>query len=378
MQPIYLDYMASTPVDPLVLEAMLPYLSDPHWCANPASTHHWMGQEAMKVVELSRHQIAECVGAFADELLFTSGATEANNLAIMGAASFYQRQGRHLITLQTEHKAVLNVFEHLETQGFSVTYLKPLANGLLNLSDLEQAIRPDTILASVMQVNNEIGVIQDIEAISKCLKSKGVLLHVDAAQSFGRVPIDLSALPVDLMSFSAHKVYGPKGIGALFVRKRPRVGLNPILFGGGQEKGLRPGTLATHQIVGMAKAFELASISEQARLLKWREQLRQAIDSLGGVHWHGDWQRRVAGNLNVSFEGVDGNELITNLYPLIVSSQSACSAASGSSSHVLKALGVPDALARACLRISLGRFTKSSEIEQACVILKEKIGFLRK
>jgi len=381
MAYIYLDYMASTPIDPRVLDVMLPYMQDPMWCANPSSTQNCLGQKAMKAVEMSRESIASTVGAKSEEIYFTSGATEANNLALFGAARFYQRQGKHLITIATEHKSVLQVFEELEKQGFSVTYLMPQTNGLLSLSQLQAAIRPDTILVSVMHVNNEIGVIQDIRAIGEFLKSKGILFHVDAAQSFGRLPIDLSSLPVDLMSFSGHKVYGPKGIGALFIRKKPRVNLSPITFGGAQEQGLRPGTLATHQIVGMAQAYRLAVLDEKAeqqRLLLLREHMRQEIDTIGGVHWHGDWQHRIAGNLNLSFADVDGSELISGLFPLVISSQSACSASQGSSSHVLAALGVPIALARACLRISLGRFTKSSEIEQSCDILKRTIPLLRK
>ena len=381
MDSIYLDYMASTPIDPRVLDVMLPYMQDPMWCANPSSTQNCLGQKAMKVVEMSRESIASTVGAKSEEIYFTSGATEANNLALLGAARFYQRQGKHLITVATEHKSVLQVFEELEKQGFSVTYLMPQSNGLLALSDLQAAIRPDTILVSVMHVNNEIGVIQDIQAIGESLKSKGILFHVDAAQSFGRLPIDLSSLPVDLMSFSGHKVYGPKGIGALFIRKKPRVNLYPISFGGAQEQGLRPGTLATHQIVGMAQAYRLAVLDEKAeqqRLLLLREQMRQVIDKIGGVYWHGDWHQRIAGNLNLSFADVDGSELISALFPLVISSQSACSASQGSSSHVLAALGVPISLARACLRISLGRFTKSSEIEQSCDIIKRTIPLLRK
>lgn len=257
--PIYLDYMASTPLAPDVLKAMLPFLEDPFWCANPASIHHWMGQEALRVVEQSREEIAVTLGAMPDEIIFTSGATESNNLALFGAARFYKRQGKHIITLSTEHKAVLNVVEGLAKEGFEVTILDPEPNGLLDLKKLEQAIRADTILVSIMQVNNEIGVIQDIAAIGKLLKTKGVLFHVDAAQSFGRLSLNVKELSVDLMSFSGHKVYGPKGIGALYVRKKPKINLSPIFYGGGQEQGLRPGTLPTPQIVGMTKAFELAA-----------------------------------------------------------------------------------------------------------------------
>jgi cysteine desulfurase len=381
LSPIYLDYMASTPTDPRVVQAMIPYMQDAHWCANPSSSHHWLGQQAMKVVEKSREQIAQCVNASPKEFMFTSGATESNNLALFGAARFYKRQGNHLITVLTEHKSVLNVFEQLEKEGFLVTYLTPQPNGLVSIRAIEEAIRPDTILVSVMHVNNEIGVIQDIEAIGRLLKSKGILFHVDAAQSFGRLHIQLNQLEVDLMSFSCHKVYGPKGIGGLYIRQRPRIHLTPLLYGGSQENGLRPGTLALPLIVGMAQAYELAENereSEQQRLFLLRSQLQQAIDDIGGVHWHGDLQYRVAGNLNVSFEGVDGSDLISSLYPLIVSNQSACSASLESSSHVLAALGVPLALARSCLRISLGRFTKSSEIKQTCDILARVIPLLRR
>jgi len=378
--PIYLDYMASTPLAPDVMQAMLPFLEDPFWCANPASIHHWMGQEALRVVELSREKIASVIGAMPEEIIFTSGATESNNLALFGAARFYKRQGKHIITLSTEHKAVLNVVEELAKEGFEVTILDPEPNGLLDLKKLEQAIRADTILVSIMQVNNEIGVIQDIGAIGKLLKTKGILFHVDAAQSYGRLPLNLRELPVDLMSFSGHKVYGPKGIGVLFSRKKPKINLSPLFYGGGQEQGLRPGTLPTAQIAGMAQAFDMAlplRESEEKRLLPFRDELREQIDKIGGIHWNGDWTKRVVSNLNFSIEGVDGSDLIQNLYPLIVSSQSACSASQGSSSHVLAAIGVPNELARASLRISLGRMTNRSDIEQTCVILRERISLLR-
>lgn len=378
--PIYLDYMASTPLDPKVWTEMQPYYDDPKWCANPASFHHAMGQAAMKVVEESRAKIATAIGAEPAEVIFTSGATESNNLAIFGAARFYERQGKHLITSVTEHKAVLNVFEELMQQGFKVTFLKPLANGLIDLEQLASSIQRDTVLVSMMHVNNEIGVIQDIEAIASLVKAKGVLFHVDAAQSFGPLGVDLQQLPVDLMSFSGHKIYGPKGIGVLFVRKRPRVNLCPILYGGSQEQGLRPGTLATPLIVGLAKAFEIAQElreTEQSRLLNYREILYQSINKIAGIKWNGDLRQRIPANLNFSIEGIDGSDLITNLYPLIVSSQSACSMALGASSHVLRALGLPDYLARASIRLSLGRMTKSSEIEQTCDILQTQIPILR-
>lgn len=379
-KPIYLDYMAATPLDPLVWAAMQPYYAEPHWCANPASTQHYLGQAAATVVEQARADIAFSIGANSREIIFTSGATEANNLALMGAALAYQRQGKHLITLKTEHKAVLNVFEELEKQGFEVSYINPASSGLLELEQLQAAFRPDTILVSVMYVNNEIGVIQDIASLGGFVKAQGAIMHVDAAQAMGRLPLQLATLPVDLMSFSAHKVYGPKGIGALYVRSRPKIQLYPRLFGGQQEQGLRPGTLPTPLIVGMAKAFELANScrdAEHARYLAYRQRLRQAIDAVGGIVWHGDWEKRVPANLNFSIEGVDGSDLTMNLHPLIVSNQSACSAALQSSSHVLGALGCDDYLARAAIRLSLGRMTSKDEIEQICAIMPARIQQLR-
>jgi cysteine desulfurase len=370
-EAIYLDYMASTPIDSRVLEAMLPYLTDSKWCANPSSVNHEMGRETLKVVESQRDLIAQTIGASPEELIFTSGATEANNIAILGAARFYKRQGNHLITMTTEHKAVLNVFEALEKEGFSVTYLKPQANGLLNLEDLVKAITPQTILVSIMQVNNEIGVIQDIENIARLLKEKGILFHVDAAQGFGPLGINLSQVPISLMSFSAHKVYGPKGIGALYMRRRPQIQLQPILFGGGQEYALRPGTLPTHQIVGMAKAFEITDSvrqQEQLYLLELREAFLKGIAQLPIWQINGDLQARVPGNLNLHIDGVEGSELINSLYPLIVSSQSACSAALSSASHVLQAIGLSEAQARQSIRISFGRMTQKEEINSICNI----------
>jgi cysteine desulfurase len=370
-ETIYLDYMASTPLDPRVLEAMLPYLKDMNWCANPSSIHHAMGRETLKVVDIQRQSIADMIGASPEELIFTSGATEANNIAIQGAARFYQRQGKHLITLATEHKAVLNVFEALEKEGFTVTYLPVQANGLLDINDLEKAITAQTILVSIMQVNNEIGVIQDIEAIANLLKQKGVLFHVDAAQGFGPLGMSLSRVPISMMSFSAHKVYGPKGVGALFIRRRPQVQLQPILYGGGQEHALRPGTLATHQIVGMAKAFEIAEsqrADEQKYFGRLREEFLKGIASLPGWHINGDMKARIAANLNLRIDKVDSSELLSGLYPLILSSQSACSAALGGSSHVLKAIGLSDDEARRSIRMSFGRMTTLHEIQKICKI----------
>jgi cysteine desulfurase len=376
MEPIYLDYMATTPTDPRVTEAMWPYLTEKKWCANASSIHHVMGKSVLKAIEEHRLMICELLNIRPEAFIFTSGATESNNIAILGAARAYQRQGRHLITTKTEHSAVLQVFEHLEKEGFEVTYLNVQSNGLINLSELEQAIRPDTILASVMHVNNEIGVIQDIASIGSLLRSRGILFHVDAAQSLGPLSIDLSGLAVDLMSFSGHKIYGPKGIGGLYMRHKPRIQLSPIIYGGGQEQGIRPGTLATAQIVGFAEAVRIAfeqREAEQLRLLEYRKQIYHAASVMDNVVWNGDMVQRIAGNLNMSFIGVDGSDLISSLYPLMVSSQSACSASLGKVSHVLQALGRPEALARSTIRLSLGRWTTQDEVNQAIKVLTTKI-----
>lgn len=380
-QPIYLDYMATTPLDPEVLAAMLPYYTDIKLMANPGSLNHRLGQEAFRTLSSQRERCAACINAQADELIFTAGATEANNIAIFGAAHFYARQGKHVITATTEHKAVLNVFAALEQQGFEVSYLTPAADGLIALDTIAQALRPDTILCSLMQVNNEIGVIQDIPAIAALLKSKGVLLHVDGAQSFGPLGSDVRALGVDLMSFSAHKVYGPKGVGALYMRQQPRIQLKPMLFGGGQEKGLRPGTQALPLIVGMTNAFEKMNrlrTTEMQQLLAYRLELEATLQVIEGIQFNGSFQQRVAQNLHFSVSGVDGSELLTALYPLMLSSQSACQAALGGSSHVLKAIGLEDHLARASIRLSLGRMTTNQEIAETKAILQKEIPRLRK
>ena len=380
-KPIYLDYMATTPLDADVFAEMLPYYTDMNLMANPGSLNHHLGQAALKALETYRERFASCIHAHADEIIFTSGATEANNIAIFGAAHFYQRQGKHLITAKTEHKAVLNVFEELARQGFSVSYLTPDSDGLISIEDIARAIRPDTILCSLMQVNNEIGVIQDINAISSLLKSRGVLLHVDGAQSFGPLGTDVRALDVDLMSFSAHKVYGPKGVGALYIRQKPRIQVQPILFGGGQEKGLRPGTQALPLIVGMTCAFEKMNqlrMTEVKQLLSYRLELEATLRTIEGIQFNGSLKMRVAHNLNFSVKGVDGSDLIAALYPLMLSSQSACQAALGGSSHVLKALGLEDYLARASIRLSLGRMSTADEIQQTKEILKKEIPRLRK
>lgn len=378
-KPIYLDYMATTPVDPLVIAQMIPYLG-PEGCFANASSRHQSGQQAAVAVETARDQIAQVVGTTPDALVFTSGATEANNLAILGAARFYQRKGRHLITMSTEHKSVLEPFQQLEHEGFTVTYLPPQTSGLLDLSLLKSALRPDTILVSVMHVNNEIGVIQDIAAIGALLKDRGIVFHVDAAQSAGRLAIDLSTLPVHLMSFSAHKNYGPKGIGALFVRQKPRIRLQSLSFGGGQEHGLRAGTLPTHQIVGMGAAFALSEslrVSEQARILELRDHLLAQIKTIPGIVYNGSLRARIAGNLNITITGIDGEQLLPALHHLAVSSMTACATDSTHPSYVLRALGVDDSLAKSALRLSIGRFTTAADLEKAFEILRETIVVLR-
>jgi cysteine desulfurase len=374
--PIYLDYMATAPVDSRVIEKMIRYLGPTGHFGNPASVQHVYGQNALRAVEHARAQIAETAGALPEEIVFTSGATEADNLAILGAARFYQRKGRHVITMSTEHKAVLDSFQQLEREGFQVTWLHPEPDGLLNLANLEEALREDTVLVSIMHVNNEIGVIQDIAAIGELLRGRGIVFHVDAAQSAGKLAIDLRNLPVDLMSFSAHKVYGPKGIGALYVRHKPRIRLQAQSFGGGHEGGLRSGTLATHQIVGMGEAFFLAEkirIEEQSRILALRQQLWQGILHIPGIRLNGHEQHRVAGNLNVSFAGIDGAKLLPALHELAVSSTSACMSAHAQPSHVLRALGLSPEMAHASVRLSLGRFTTDEEVQQAISIIVKGI-----
>ncbi len=371
-RPIYLDYMATTPVDDRVIECMLPYLGFKSNFGNPASKTHVYGEVAARAVETARAQIANTVGTSPEALVFTSGATESDNLAILGAANFYQRKGRHLITMATEHKAVLDSFKHLENNNFEVTYLNPKSDGLLDLKALESAIRPDTILVSVMQVNNEIGVIQNIEAIGECLKGRGIIFHVDAAQSIGRLKLNLDKLPVDLMSFSAHKAYGPKGIGALYVRQKPRIRITPQSFGGEHEGGLRAGTLPTHQIVGMGAAFELAENlreEEQARILKLRTQLLEGIKSASHIVLNGSLDERIAGNLNLCFQGIENSELLMRFHELALSTTSACSSSREAGSYVLSALGLSDADVQSSLRLSIGRFTTEAEIERAVALI---------
>ena len=379
MKPLYFDYSATTPVDPRVAAKMIPYLTEEF--GNPASRSHPYGWTADKAVEDARAQVAALVGADPKEIVFTSGATESNNLAIKGAGHFYSgTKGKHIITVRTEHKAVLDTVREMERQGFEATYLGVQENGLLNLDDLRAAIRPDTVLVSVMAVNNEIGVIQDIESIGKICREKGVIFHVDAAQATGKMPIDLKTLPVDLMSFSAHKTYGPKGVGALYVRRKPRIRLEAQMHGGGHERGMRSGTLATHQIVGMGEAFRIAQeemAAENERIRMLRDRLYNGLKDIEEVHLNGDMDQRVPHNLNVSFNFVEGESLIMAIKDLAVSSGSACTSASLEPSYVLRALGRSDELAHSSIRFSIGRFTTEEEVDYAIKLLHEKIGKLR-
>lgn len=371
-----MDYMATTPIDPRVILQMLRYMGPDGHFGNPASATHGYGRDAAVAVELAREQIASTVGASPPDIVFTSGATEANNLAILGAARFYQRKGRHIITLSTEHISVLDSARELSREGFEVTYLDPDADGLLPLQCLANALRDDTVLVSILHVNNEIGVVQDIAAIGAMLRGLGIIFHVDAAQSAGKLPIDLQTLAVDLMSFSAHKNYGPKGVGALYVRHKPRIRLQPQSFGGGHERGLRSGTIPTHQVVGMGAAFligEEERVFEQERLLRLRCKLWDGICHLPGIHLNGSLEHRIAGNLNMSFEGFEGDALLLALSELALSSSSACSSASGAPSHVLKALGLNNALAHSAIRLSLGRFTTESDVQKAIEVISKQV-----
>ena len=378
--PIYMDYSATTPVDPRVAERLCACLTPDGIFGNPASRSHAFGWAAEEAVEEARRQVAELVNADPREIAWTSGATESDNLAIKGAAHFYAPRGRHLVTVKTEHKAVLDTCRQLEREGFEVTYLDPEPSGLLDLKRLAAALRPDTTLVSVMHVNNEIGVIQDIAAIGERTRARGILLHVDAAQSTGKVPIDLATMPVDLMSFSAHKTYGPKGIGALYVRRKPRVRIEAQLHGGGHERGLRSGTLPTHQIVGMGEAFRIARLEmaqEHARVLALRQRLWNGLKDMEQVFLNGDEARRVAGNLNVSFAYVEGESLIMALKDLAVSSGSACTSASLEPSYVLRAIGREDELAHSSIRFTLGRFSTAPEIDYAIDKIRTQVERLR-
>ncbi len=376
--PIYLDYSATTPVDPRVAEKMIPYLVEKF--GNPASRSHSFGWEADEAVENARAEVAKLVNADAKEIVWTSGATESNNLAIKGAANFYSGKGKHIITVKTEHKAVLDTFRELERQGFEATYLDVKDNGLIDLDVFKAALRPDTILVSVMFVNNEIGVVQPIAEIGEICRSKGIIFHVDAAQATGKVAIDLEQLKVDLMSFSAHKTYGPKGIGALYVHRKPRVRLEAQMHGGGHERGFRSGTLPVHQIVGMGEAFRIAReemAEENARIGKLRDKLLKGLQDIEATYVNGDVEQRVPHNLNMSFAYVEGESMIMAIKDLAVSSGSACTSASLEPSYVLRALGRDDELAHSSIRFSIGRFTTEEEIDYAIKLLHQKIGKLR-
>ncbi len=376
--PIYLDYSATTPVDPRVAAKMIPWLTE-HF-GNPASRSHAYGWDAEQAVEDAREQVAALVNADAKEIVWTSGATESNNLAIKGAAHFYQGKGKHLITLKTEHKAVLDTVRELEREGFEATYLDVKENGLVDLEVLKAAIRPDTIVVSVMFVNNEVGVVQPIAEIGEICRDKGVIFHVDAAQATGKVDIDLAQLKVDLMSFSAHKTYGPKGVGALYVRRKPRIRLEAQMHGGGHERGMRSGTLAPHQIVGMGEAFRLAReemASENVRVRALRDKLLNGLTDLEATFVNGDAEQRVPHNLNISFAYVEGESLIMAVKDIAVSSGSACTSASLEPSYVLRALGRNDELAHSSIRFSIGRFTTDEEVDFTIDLLHKKIHKLR-
>ncbi|MBP8867353.1 MAG: IscS subfamily cysteine desulfurase [Propionivibrio sp.] len=376
--PIYLDYSATTPVDPRVAEKMIPWLTEKF--GNPASRSHAFGWEAEAAVEEARQEVANLVNADPKEIVWTSGATESDNLAIKGAAHFYSGKGKHLITVKTEHKAVLDTCRELERQGFAVTYLDVQENGLIDLEAFKNALRPDIIVVSVMFVNNEIGVIQPIAEIGEICREKGIIFHVDATQAPGKVDIDLATLKVDLMSFSAHKVYGPKGIGALYIRRKPRVRLEAQMHGGGHERGFRSGTLPTHQIVGMGEAFRLARlemVEENQRIRALRDRLLQGLLSIEEVFVNGDLEQRVPQNLNISFAYVEGESMMMAIKDLAVSSGSACTSASLEPSYVLRALGRNDELAHSSIRFTLGRFNTEEEIDYAIKLLHEKIGKLR-
>jgi cysteine desulfurase len=378
--PIYFDYSATTPVDPRVAKKMMEYLTPDGNFGNPASRSHAFGWDAEAAVEAARKQVADLVNCDPKEIIWTSGATESDNLAIKGAAHFYKKKGKHIITCKTEHKAVLDSCRQLEREGFEVTYLDPEPNGLIDLGKLEAAMREDTVLVSIMHVNNEIGVIQDIEAIGELTRPRGIIFHVDAAQSAGKVEIDLQKAKVDLMSFSAHKIYGPKGMGALFVRRKPRVRLEAQMHGGGHERGLRSGTLATHQIVGMGEAFRIAKeemAEENERILKLRQRLLDGMEGIEEVYINGDMEHRIAGNLNISYNYVEGESLIMALKDLAVSSGSACTSSSLEPSYVLRALGRSDELAHSSIRFTIGRFTTEEEIDYAIGLIHKSIDKLR-
>ena len=378
--PIYLDYSATTPVDPRVAERMCRFLTPDGDFGNPASRSHAFGWRAEEAVEEARANVAALVNCDPKEIVWTSGATESDNLALKGAAHFYQKKGRHLVTVKTEHKAVLDSCRQLEREGFEVSYLDPEPTGLVDLDKFRAALRKDTIVASVMHVNNEIGVIQDIERIGRICREQGVIFHVDAAQSTGKVPIDLERIPVDLMSFSAHKTYGPKGVGALYVRRKPRIRIEAQMHGGGHERGMRSGTLAVHQCVGMGEAFRIAReemAAEMERVRSLRDRLWAGLSDMEAVYLNGDLERRVASNLNVSFNFVEGESLIMALRDMAVSSGSACTSASLEPSYVLRALGREDELAHSSIRFSIGRFTTQEEIDYVVAKVRREVERLR-
>jgi len=378
--PIYLDYSATTPVDPRVAAIMMKYLTMDGEFGNPASRSHRFGWQAEEAVDLAREQVAELINADSREIVFTSGATESNNLAIKGAAHFYGKKGKHIITAKTEHKAVLDTCRQLEREGYEVTYLEPGTDGIVTPQQLKEALREDTILVSLMHVNNEIGVIQDIAEFGEICRANKVILHVDAAQSAGKISLDVQTMKVDLISFSAHKVYGPKGIGALYVSRKPRIRLEAQMHGGGHERGMRSGTLATHQIVAMGEAFRIAKeemVEESARLLALRTRLLDGVNDMEEVYVNGSMDSRVAGNINISFNYVEGESLVMALKDLAVSSGSACTSASLEPSYVLRAIGRDDELAHSSIRFSIGRFTTEEEIDYAIKIIRENIGKLR-
>ncbi|HIB30427.1 MAG TPA: IscS subfamily cysteine desulfurase [Candidatus Thioglobus sp.] len=378
--PTYMDYSATTPVDKRVAEKMMKYLTMDGDFGNPASNSHYYGWQADDAVKKARQQVADLIGADSKEIVWTSGATESNNLAIKGIAHFYHKKGKHIITLKTEHKAVLDTCRQLEREGYEVDYLDPMPNGLLDLNVLKAAIREDTILVSIMHVNNEIGVIQDITAIGNLCRENKVFFHVDAAQSAGKVDINLSELPVDLMSFSAHKIYGPKGMGALYVQRKPRIRLEAQMHGGGHERGMRSGTLATHQIVGMGEAFAIAQAEMKEENIKiglLRDRLLAGFDGMEEVVINGDMDARIPGNLNISFNYVEGESLMMAINKIAVSSGSACTSSSLEPSYVLRALGLTDELAHSSIRFTIGRYTTEQDVDMAIDLVREKVQKLR-
>jgi len=380
LTPTYMDYSSTTPVDARVAKKMAKFLTMEGDFGNPASRSHFYGWQAEKAVDEARSQVADLVGADPREIVWTSGATESNNLAIKGIAHFYEKRGKHIITLKTEHKAVLDTCRQLEREGFEVTYLDPLPNGLLDMDVFKKTIREDTILASIMHVNNEIGVIQDLQAIGDICRENKVFFHVDAAQSVGKLEINLDSLPVDLMSFSAHKIYGPKGMGALYVSRKPRVRLEAQMHGGGHERGMRSGTLATHQIVGIGEAFAIAKAEmkdEGIRVQKLRDRLLAGFSDMEEVVVNGDLDQRISGNLNISFNYVEGESLMMAISDVAVSSGSACTSSSLEPSYVLRALGLTDELAHSSIRFSVGRYTTEKDVDDAITLVREKVQKLR-